>query len=52
MHLSKLMHTFLTSSTDILPNLLQYPAEEHRRNPLQAIYMEDDEVCTVILVPL
>ncbi|CAL4885045.1 unnamed protein product [Urochloa decumbens] len=31
-------------SHNILPNLLQYPEEEHRRNPLLAIYMEDNEV--------
>ncbi|CAO1941966.1 unnamed protein product [Urochloa humidicola] len=31
-------------SHNILPNLLQYPEEEHRRNPLLAIYMEDNEI--------
>ncbi|RCV08091.1 hypothetical protein SETIT_1G298700v2 [Setaria italica] len=30
-------------SHNILPNLLQYPEEEHRRNSLLAIYMEDNE---------
>ncbi|CAL5054653.1 unnamed protein product [Urochloa decumbens] len=31
-------------SHKILPNLLLYPEEEHRRNPFLAIYMEDNEI--------
>ena len=50
MHQSIPRHRSLNLSTDILPNLLLYPEEEHRRNPFLAIYMEDIEVCAVILV--
>ena len=35
----------LTQITDMLPNLLQYPARENRRHPAWAIFMEDDKVC-------
>lgn len=48
MHRNILGCTSLTQTTDMLPNLLQYPQMENRRHPAWAIFMEDDKV----LLPL